>query len=46
MDGAIDNKTLSSILSELKDLNTNLSNGNLLGGDNRLFKQRIHGAVN
>lgn len=46
MDNSIDNKTLSSILNELKDLNTNLSNGNLLGGDNRLFKQRIQGAGN
>lgn len=43
MDNSIDNNTLSSILSELKDLNTNLSNGNLLGGDNRLFNTRMSG---
>lgn len=43
MDSSIDNNTLSSILSELKDLNTNLSNGNLLGGDNRLFNNRMTG---
>ena len=37
MDNAINNATLSSILDELKFLNNNLSNGNLLGGDNRMF---------
>ena len=38
----ISNATLNSILEQLKNLNSNLSTGNLLGDKNRLYRQNFN----